>query len=91
MNSIKLIEQERKRQMAEEGYDSGHDNQYDNNELIGAAICYLGESWGTVDLGKFWPWKKEFWKPRDRCRNLVRAAALIVAELDRMDRENDIV
>lgn len=33
-----------------------------------------------------WPWAKEWWKPKDRRRDLIRAAALIVAEIERLDR-----
>ena len=33
-----------------------------------------------------WPWEREWWKPKDPRRNLVRAAALILAEIDRLDR-----
>ena len=33
-----------------------------------------------------WPWEKEWWKPKDTRRNLVIAAALILAEIDRLDR-----
>lgn len=46
-----------------------------------------------------WPWAAEWWKPsrsapanranyfKDRRRDLVRAGALIVAEIERLDRE----
>jgi len=33
-----------------------------------------------------WPWDEEWWKPTTRRRNLVKAAALIIAEIDRLDR-----
>jgi hypothetical protein len=33
-----------------------------------------------------WPWDRSWWKPKDRRRDLVRAAALIVAEIERLDR-----
>lgn len=33
-----------------------------------------------------WPWAREAFKPKDRRRELVVAAALIVAEIERMDR-----
>lgn len=33
-----------------------------------------------------WPWSSDWWKPKDRRRDLIRAAALIVAELERIDR-----
>lgn len=36
-----------------------------------------------------WPesWEDDWWKPKDPRRDLVRAAALIIAEIERMDRE----
>ena len=39
-----------------------------------------------VVVGRMWPWDWSWWKPKDRRRDLVRAAALIVAEIERLDR-----
>lgn len=33
-----------------------------------------------------WPWDMQWWKPKDPRRDLVRAGALILAELERLDR-----
>lgn len=33
-----------------------------------------------------WPWDRTWWKPTDRRRDLVKAGALIVAEIERLDR-----
>jgi hypothetical protein len=33
-----------------------------------------------------WPWDRKWWKPKGRRRDLVRAAALILAEIERLDR-----
>ena len=41
----------------------------------------------AVILNRLWPWENRWWKPRDRRRDLIRAAALIVAEIDRIDRQ----
>lgn len=41
---------------------------------------------GNVSAPKIWPWYGQWWKPKDRRRDLVRAAALIVAEIERLDR-----
>lgn len=35
---------------------------------------------------EIWPWARSWWKPKDRRRDLVRAAALILAEIERLDR-----
>lgn len=33
-----------------------------------------------------WPWDEKWWKPKTTRENLVRAGALIVAEIERLDR-----
>lgn len=33
-----------------------------------------------------WPWHNNWWKPKDRRSALVRAAALLIAEIERLDR-----
>lgn len=33
-----------------------------------------------------WPWGAEWWKPKEPRRDLVRAGALIIAEIERLDR-----
>jgi hypothetical protein len=35
---------------------------------------------------EIWPWDRQWWKPQDRRRDLIKAAALIVAEIERLDR-----
>jgi hypothetical protein len=80
---------ERQRQIASEGWSPEHDDTHKNGELADAAACYAVSSaslegrWGRT----IWPWQWEF-KPKDRRRNLIRAAALIIAEIDRLDREH---
>ncbi len=55
-------------------------------EQPGSYVRYLIEqlfpSWGTMFGGWDWGW----FKPTDRRRDLVKAAALIVAEIERLDR-----
>jgi hypothetical protein len=33
-----------------------------------------------------WPWPESWWKPTGDRRNLVKAGALILAEIERIDR-----
>jgi hypothetical protein len=40
MNGIELIAKERQRQTEEEGWADEHDDRYDRDELVRAAICY---------------------------------------------------
>lgn len=76
---------ERARQQSAEGWTVEHDDQHSPGELMIAACCYAlakpGES-----APDSWPWDEMHWKPKDARRNLVRAAALLVAEIERMDR-----
>ena len=38
------------------------------------------------NVDRLWPWNWTYWKPKDRRHDLVRAGALILAELERIDR-----
>jgi len=78
--SIDVID-ERVRQVEQEAWDYTHDDQYVNGELLNAAVCYM---YGTVEAD--WPFNLEDWKLKDTRQNLVRAAALIIAEIERLDR-----
>lgn len=44
---------------------------------------------GMARVPAIWPWDAEWWKPlpNDRIHELVKAGALIAAEIDRLDRE----
>lgn len=96
---VTAIAQERRRQIEGERFDPTADQQYDQGELARAAACYVRlEAMRSVAatvpgtavddrVPPEWPWARCGWKPKDRRSNLVRAGALIAAELDRMDRE----
>jgi hypothetical protein len=48
-----------------------------------------GQREGQRDLQlppQMWPWEWRWWKPRSFRENLVRAGALIIAEIERIDR-----
>ncbi len=40
-------------------------------------------------LRDVWPWRDEWWKPKNRRSDLVRAGALILAEIERLDRADE--
>lgn len=40
----------------------------------------------VVVVRRAWPWSWSWWKPKDPRRDLIRAGALIVAEIERIDR-----
>lgn len=71
---------ERQRQQQAEGWTPEHDDTHDRGEMATAARCYLaGDS-------TWWPWSLAWWKPKDRRRDLVRAGALAMAEIERLRR-----
>jgi hypothetical protein len=75
---------ERRRQVTEEGWSAEHDDAHQTGELAQAAATY---ALFDNKLAPFiWPWAPEWWKPKDRRNNLVRAGALILAEIERLDR-----
>ena len=37
-------------------------------------------------VGEMWPWSEDWWKPSGHRRNLEKAGALILAEIERIDR-----
>lgn len=83
---------ERRRQKDEEGWSTEHDDEHPAGQLAIAASCYASCPWDPAHRSYFnppanWPWEPQWWKPKkDPRRNLIRAAALIVAEIERMDR-----
>lgn len=93
MNGCDLIAAERQRQIDAEGWTPEHDAEHRANDLTAAAVCYatpyhrravVSRDGANVPAG--WPWLARFWKPSpdDRVRELVKAGALIAAEIDRL-------
>lgn len=86
------IGSERNRQINSEGWTPVHDDGHDKGELAVAAACYATESFCLLqrepetDVPFEWPWEPSWWKPGTPRRMLVKAAALIVAEIERLDR-----
>lgn len=88
---------ERARQISVEGWTPKHDDEHDAGEMATAAACYAEMATyrdearkafprGGNVLRDRWPWGMDSWKPKDRRSDLVRAGALIVAEIERLDR-----
>lgn len=81
---------ERRRQVSVEGWTVEHDDTHADGEMARAAAAYALNAGRLSDNATkhvdWWPWSLEFWKPRDRRRDLVKAASLILAEIERLDR-----
>lgn len=99
--AVNDIIEERERQKNVENYSNSHDDHYKENELVRAASGYIDHvidrSWifkSNPDAYRqeapppFWPWGDAHWKPKDVRRDLVRAAALLIAEIERLDRKS---
>ncbi|MEM7069834.1 MAG: hypothetical protein AAF478_13230 [Pseudomonadota bacterium] len=93
--ALEDIAAERQRQLEKEGWTLEHDDTHINGEMATAAACYalavVDEQDGGIlrlpDKTPYvWPWDDKWWKPCDRRRNLVKAGALIIAEIERLDR-----
>jgi hypothetical protein len=90
---------ERQRQISAEGWTPEHDDEHDPGELSAAASAYAlaaadkvhpqsqGDGGFETKAPAVWPWSDIWWKPgRDPRRMLVKAGALILAEIERQDR-----
>jgi len=78
------------------------DHEHFDGQLAIAAGCYAIFAGGRRDMTRSyepgdsaedlhyvprgWPWHRKWWKPKNPRRDLIRAAALIVAEIERLDR-----
>jgi hypothetical protein len=80
------------------GFSFDHDDRHVDGELAMAALAYADAgimSQIRPDVSVYlsyppstgWPWQRSEWKPSDEpIENLVRAGALIAAEIDRLLR-----
>ncbi|HGJ8134585.1 TPA: hypothetical protein ACUUB1_003188 [Pseudomonas aeruginosa] len=88
-----FLDVRRRRLVENEGRTPEHDDEHDNGEMARAAACYAlaGSSApndGTAALlvSLAWPWDQQWWKPTSARRDLVKACALALAEIERLDR-----
>ncbi len=82
---VELIRLERARQIEEEGHSASLDDELDDGQLAKAAAAYA--LFGENDIAaNLWPFSRDLFKPRTQLQNLVRAGALIAAEIDRLQR-----
>lgn len=94
------VAEERRRQV-EHGFDAEHDDRETNGQIPAGAAHYamaasmaawLGKpDWPSVGgpiakMPRAWPWARTWWKPGCARRMLIKAIALLVAEVERRDR-----
>ena len=84
-DALELIAMERSEQIYAHGYTPETDAGYKNKELLFGALAYLNAAIYNNNIGaEDWPFKKDTFKPGDKQTNLVKAAAMIAAEIDRL-------
>lgn len=83
-DALRDVIAERQRQVSVKGWTPDHDDTYTCGELSGAAISYIE----PMEAVFYWPaeWHDDSFKPSDERRNLVKATALLLAEIERLDR-----
>lgn len=92
--AVQDVVAERQRQVASEGYSTESDDNYIDGDLAAAAGSYALHA-HDVDKAKlgfapaWWPWTRDSWKPTTPRNDLVKAGALILAEIERIDRAAD--
>lgn len=78
--------EERLSQTDGHGFSHSVDDAYVDGELAKACGAYALNAAGQASGSLFWPWPWVQWKPKDARRDLIRSAALAVAEVERIDR-----
>jgi len=90
-SAMYLIAEEREKQI-NKGFNWRHDDEHDCHQLSDAAIVYAAPAPLRYQVMNWWPWDKKWLKEDDsfttegRIRELVKAGALIVAEIERLQR-----
>ncbi len=84
------VAMERQRQQTVEGYTAEHDDAHVDGSLVLAARCYAAAALSAQPTNgkppEGWPWDKICWKPAGPRRMLIKAQALLQAEVERQDR-----
>ena len=99
--AMRLIEVERDRQISSEGYTHAHDDEHNEGQLAllaaGYALSSREQGLGSGPLSTvihvigLLPYYDLIFKPKDPIRDLTRAGALILAELERRLRAQNPV
>lgn len=95
IEELKLLSDERQRQIDKYGYTDDHilttTEDYSDGELAMAAAAYCcSNRWVSKDYGylpdMLFPWADEYFKPSpdDRIKELIKAGAMILAEIKRL-------
>ncbi|KAA0017133.1 hypothetical protein F0A16_14100 [Salinicola corii] len=87
--ALAAVARERRRQVDAEGWTAEHDDTHVTGEIAKAAACYaLPQDMPRRDrhVMTLWPWDGAWWNPTTDLRNLEKAGALTLAEMERIAR-----
>lgn len=88
--AVRDVLYERTRQQVAEGYSATHDDEHDMFELARAGACHAllaaGYHPDHAIIRKLWPFPEEIKPSATRRRDLVKGAALVIADIERLDR-----
>lgn len=79
---------ERQRQIGA-GYDAAHDDEHVDGEIARAAAAYALHDSASDAPPRCWPFGSHEFRAGARRANLVKAAAMLLAEVERLDRASD--
>lgn len=95
-SAMKDVAQERRRQIFDKGFDAENDNKYLHGELAAGAGTYA--LWAAQQIENWsqpraiftppecWPFSKDWWRPGDVQRTMVKALAMGFAQLEHLKR-----
>ena len=89
--AIEMIADERKRQIEVEGFTAKHDDNHKSSQLEILAMLYscpakYRSMLSPINWFKSMGWDFKWWKPTSRIRELIKAGALLVAAIERLQR-----
>lgn len=84
---------ERRRQIVDEDISLEHDDEHIDGSIARGAAAYALWAGGVHPEQQkadslLWPWEPETFKPKDARSALVKAGAMILAEIERLDRKS---
>lgn len=84
---------ERLAQIEKHGFTLEHDLGHHPGDIAAGAGSYLstaigqlyGKAFDPKEIDPEWPWEREAWRPGDARANLIKAVAIALAVIDRID------
>lgn len=86
LEALTAVQQERARQIAALGFTPEHDDCHGPGALVECAVAYANHARGIVTRG-FSPEAPRFTPSGTPLRDLIKAAALLIAEIERISRQ----